>query len=53
MEETEYKDSEKVLYKTQCKPIPPNREPGEVDCFVTENHIIIETRERIKVAVSQ
>lgn len=53
MEEIEYKDNEKVLYKTRGKLSLPHKEPEEADCLVTDGHIVIETAEPIKIALSR
>jgi len=50
MEEIEYRNGEKVLYKTSVKLSLPHKKPEEVDCIVTENHVVIETEEPIEVA---
>lgn len=47
--EDEYKDNEKVLYKTKCKLRFPHQKTEEVDCLITENNIVIEAEEPIKV----
>lgn len=49
MEETEYKDNEKVLdeYKVKLKD-----KPEEVDCIVTKSHLVIEAEEPIKLPFS-
>jgi len=52
MEENEYKDNEKVLYRTRCKLSLPRKKPEEVDCLVTEGHVVIEAEEPIKIPVS-
>lgn len=52
MEETEYKDNEKVVYKTRAKLSLPNKKPEEVDCLVTEGHVVIEAEKPIKIPVS-
>ena len=38
----QYKDDEKVRYKTRAKLSLPHKEPEEADCFVTEGHVLIE-----------
>lgn len=53
MEETEYKDNEKVLYKTRFNLNLPPKSPEEIDCLITQEHVIIETEEPIKIPVSQ
>jgi len=50
MEENEYKDNEKVLYKTRGKLL--GKKPEEADCFVTQSHVVIEAEEPIKIPVS-
>ena len=52
MEENEYKNNEKVLYKTRGKLILPGKEPEEVDCFVTESYVIIDVEGAIKIPLS-
>jgi len=52
MEENEYKDNEKVLYKTKGALRLPHKEPEEVDCFITENHVVIDAQEPVKIPVS-
>jgi len=49
MEENEYINNEKVLYKTRGKFSLPNKEPEEVDYVVTEGHVVIEAQEQIKI----
>ena len=49
MEEIEYKDNAKVLFKIRAKLRLENREAEEVECFVTDSHVIIEAEERIKI----
>ena len=49
MDEIEYKDNEKVLYKTKAKLSLPHKEPEEVNCFVTEGNLVIEAEEPIKI----
>lgn len=49
MEETEYKDDAKVLYKTRCKVSLPDKQPEEADCLVTETHLVIEVEEPIQI----
>jgi len=52
VEENEYKGNEKVLFKTTGKLSIPHKKPEEVDCFVTEGHVVIEAEEPIKISVS-
>lgn len=52
MEEVEYKDNEKVLCKTSVILSLSHKRPEEVDCFVTENHVVIDAHEPIKIPVS-
>jgi len=50
MEEAEYINGEKVLYKTKCKLggfLQTKLE--EVDCLVTENHVMIQAQEPMKI----
>ena len=49
MEDNEFIDSEKVLYKSRCKLRPPQKEPEEANCVVTEGHVLIEAAEMIKI----
>ena len=49
MEEIEYSDNEKVIFKTRVKLSLPRKEPEEVDCFVTEDHLIIKGKEPMKI----
>ena len=51
MEEVEYKDNEKVLDKITVKLKLPQKEPEDVECFVTRKHVIIESEEPIKISV--
>ncbi len=53
MEETEYKDNEKVLFKAKGKLSLPHKKPEHVDCFVTEGHVVIEAEEPIKIPASR
>jgi len=53
MIENEYKDGEKVLYKTRAKLSLPHKEFKEVECFVTEGHVVIEAEEIKKIPVSR
>lgn len=53
MNENEYKDNEKVLYKTRAKLSLPHKEFKEVECFVTEGHVVIEAEEIKKIPVSR
>jgi uncharacterized RDD family membrane protein YckC len=50
MEEAEYKDNEKVLFKASGKPL--GMEAKEADFFVTEGHVIIEMKEPIKIPMA-
>lgn len=52
MEETEYKDNEKVLYKTKGKLQLPDNKSEDVDCFVTEGHVVIDAEEPIKIPIT-
>ena len=52
MEETEYRDNEQVLYRTTVKLKLPHKTPEEVNCFVTEDHVLIEAEEPIKIPLS-
>jgi len=49
MEEAEYRDNEKVLYRTKVKLSIPKKEDEEVDCLVTEGHVFIEAGESIEI----
>jgi len=49
MGENEYKDNEKVLYKTRGKLSLPHKKPEEAEILLTEGHVVIETREPIKI----
>jgi hypothetical protein len=53
MKQDEYKDGEKVVYKTKARLSLPHKESQEADCFVTENHVVIEADEQIKIPVSR
>lgn len=53
MQENEYRENEKVLYKTRVKLSLQHKEPEEVECFVTEGHVVIEAKEPIKVPLSR
>jgi hypothetical protein len=53
MEEIEYKDNEKVLFKAKGKLSLPHKKPEHVDCFVTEGHVVIEAEEPIKIPASR
>ena len=45
----EYRDNEKVLYKTRGKLSLSHNKPEEVDCIVTGNHVVIEAGEPLKI----
>jgi hypothetical protein len=49
--EDEYRDNEKILYKTRVTLL--GKKPEEADCFVTEGHVVIEAREPIKIPMSR
>jgi len=51
MEDNKY-NTEKVLYKTKSKIILPDKKTEETDCFITENHVVIESDEPIKIPLS-
>lgn len=51
MVENEYKDGEKVLYKTKCKLTLPDKEPEEAECFVGEAHLFIDAKEAVKFPI--
>ena len=51
MDENEHKDNEKVLYKTCGKLHLTHNQFEEVDCLVTESHVIIDNNEQIKIPV--
>ena len=51
MEENEYKDNEKVLYKTRGKLSLPQKEHEEADCIITEGRLVIETEQPIKITL--
>jgi len=53
MEETEYKDNEKVLFKTKGKLSLPHNKPEHIYCLVTEGHVVIEAKEPIKIPLSR
>ena len=53
MEETEYKDNEKVLFKAKGKLSLPHKKLEDVECFVTEGHVVIEAEEPIKIPASR
>jgi len=53
MEQNEYKDNEKVLYKTKGKLILPHKKPEEADCFLTDRNIVIEAEQPIRIAVAR
>jgi hypothetical protein len=52
MGDIEYKDNEKVLYRTRCKLNPEKKESEEVDCFVTENSVMIDAEKPIQIPLS-
>jgi len=52
MEETEYKNNEKVLFKTKGKLSLPNEKSEEADCLVTEGHVVIEAKEPVNIPVT-
>jgi hypothetical protein len=49
--EDEYINDEKVLYKTKGKLWLTHKELEEVECFVTEGHVVIESAEPVKIPV--
>jgi len=49
MEDTKYKDNERVLYKIAGKLSISKKEPQEVNCLVTENNLVIEGQETKKI----
>jgi len=49
----EYRDTEKVLYKTKAKISVPNKESEEVECFITESSLVVEAEEPIKIPLSR
>lgn len=49
MEEAEYNDNEKVLLKAKVKLSIPHQKPEEANCFLTEDHVIIDAKEVIKI----
>jgi hypothetical protein len=51
MDENEHKDNEKVLYKTSGKLHLTHNQFEEVDCLITESHVIIDNNEEIKIPV--
>jgi hypothetical protein len=51
--EDEYRDNEKVRYKTKVKLSSSSRVSQEDNCFVTENHVLIEDDEPIRIPLSQ
>ena len=53
MGENEYKDNEKVLYETKGKLTLPHKKPEEVNLFATEDHLVIEAEEPIKILLSR
>jgi len=53
MEENEYKDNEKVLYKTTAKVSLPHKKLEETNCIVTEHHIVVQAEETIKIPLSR
>jgi hypothetical protein len=48
----EYHDNEKVLFKTRGSLRTSFWKSEEANCFVTESHVMIETQESIRIAVS-
>lgn len=53
MEQDEYKNGEKVLYKTKGKLSLPHKKPEEADCFLTDRNIVIEAEQPIRIAVAR
>jgi len=53
MEGNEYKDNEKVLYKTTAKVSLPHKKLEETNCIVTEHHIVVQAEETIKIPLSR
>jgi hypothetical protein len=53
MDENEHKDKEKVLYKTSGKLHLTHNKSEEVDCLVTESHVIIDNDEQIMIPVAR
>ncbi len=53
MEEIEYKDNEKVIFKAKGKLSLPHKKLEDVECFVTEGHVVIEAEEPIKIPASR
>jgi hypothetical protein len=51
MVENEYKNGEKVLYKTKCKLMLPDKDPEEAECFVSETHLFIDAKEAMKFPI--
>ena len=51
MEDTEYKDGEKVLFRAKCRLNLQGKELEEIDCLVTENQVVIEGEEPIRIPV--
>ena len=49
----EYRDTEKVLYKTKAKISVPNKESEEVECFITESNLVIEAEQPMKIPLNQ
>ena len=52
MEEAEYKNNDKVLFKTKAKLSLPHKKPEEVECYVTRDHVVIEAEDPIKIPLS-
>ena len=52
MEREDYWNNELVLYKTSGKVKLPHKETEDINCLVTEGHVVIETDEVIKIPLS-
>jgi hypothetical protein len=53
VETNEYKENEKVVYKTIGKLSLQHKKPEEVGCLVTQEHVVIEAEQPIKIPLSR
>ena len=53
MVENEYKDKEKVLYKSKVRLSLPNKEQEEVNCFITKSHLVLEAKQPLRIPLQK
>jgi len=53
MEESQYEDQEKVLYKTRVWLKLKGREPEEADSLITEGRVVVKSSEPITIPLRQ